>query len=69
MDQYVLRPIGRVESSLVDRDGAPRQGDEGGCAAWLVFRPEVRDGLRDLHPGTDVLLLTWLHLADREVLR
>lgn len=23
----VLRPIGRVESSLVDRDAAPRQGD------------------------------------------
>lgn len=67
-DQYVVRPIGRVESPLVDRASAPRQGDEGAPEAWLVFEPDVRDGLRDLRVGTDVLLLTWLDRADRDVL-
>ncbi|GIG92548.1 tRNA (N6-threonylcarbamoyladenosine(37)-N6)-methyltransferase TrmO [Plantactinospora endophytica] len=63
-----VRPIGRVESPLVDRASAPRQGDEGSPEAWLVFEPEVRDGLRDLRAGTDVLLLTWLDRSRRDVL-
>jgi tRNA-Thr(GGU) m(6)t(6)A37 methyltransferase TsaA len=65
---YVVEPIGRVESSLVDRDSAPRQGDEGAPEAWLVFEPEVAEGLRDLEVGTEVLLLTWLDRARRDVL-
>ena len=64
-----LRPIGRVESPLVDRDSAPRQGDEGAPDAWLVFVEGVADGLRDLEPGADVLVLTWLDRARRDVLR
>jgi len=66
---FELRPIGHVESSLVERAEAPKQGDEGAPEAWLVFEPGVLQGLSDLHPGMDVLVLTWLHLADRSVLR
>jgi tRNA-Thr(GGU) m(6)t(6)A37 methyltransferase TsaA len=66
---FELRPIGHVESSLVERGEAPKQGDEGSPEAWLVFEPGVLQGLSDLRPGTDVLVLTWLHLADRAVLR
>jgi tRNA-Thr(GGU) m(6)t(6)A37 methyltransferase TsaA len=65
---YVLEPIGRVESPLVDRQAAPKQGDEGSPEAWLVFEPAVREGLRDLEAGTEVLVLTWLDRADRDVL-
>ena len=68
MNDYVVRPIGFVESPLVDRVSAPKQGDEGAPEAWLVFEPAVREGLRDLRVGTDVLLLTWLDRADRDVL-
>jgi tRNA-Thr(GGU) m(6)t(6)A37 methyltransferase TsaA len=65
---YVVHPIGRVESPLVNREQAPKQGDEGAPDAWLVFEPTVREGLRDLLPGTDVLVLTWLDRAHRDVL-
>jgi tRNA-Thr(GGU) m(6)t(6)A37 methyltransferase TsaA len=65
---YVLHPIGRVESPLVDRDAAPKQGDEGAPDAWLVFEQGVREGLRDLQAGTEVILLTWLDRASRDVL-
>ncbi len=65
---YVLRPIGWVESPLRDRATAPKQGDEGAPDAWLVFDPAVRDGLRDLQVGTEVILLTWLDRARRDVL-
>jgi tRNA-Thr(GGU) m(6)t(6)A37 methyltransferase TsaA len=66
--QLDVRPIGRVESPLVDRDAAPKQGDEGSPDAWLVFHPEVGDGLRDLEVGTEIILLTWLDRARRDVL-
>jgi len=61
-------PIGWVESALADLKQAPMQGDEGAPDAWLVFAPEVADGVRDLAPGDDLIVLTWLHRADRDVL-
>jgi tRNA-Thr(GGU) m(6)t(6)A37 methyltransferase TsaA len=67
-EQYVLNPVGRVESPLRRRQDAPRQGDEGAPDAWLVFDPGVERALRDLHPGDEVLVLTWLDRADRDVL-
>ena len=63
-----LRPIGTVRSTLTRESDAPKQGDEGGPEAWLVFDAEVAEGLRDLAAGDEVLLLTWLHRADRDVL-
>ncbi len=63
-----LRAIAQVSSPLTDRAAAPRQGDEGAPDAWLEFEPDVADGIRDLAPGTEVLVLTWLDRADRGVL-
>ena len=65
---YQVVPIGRVESPLKDRAQAPRQGDEGAPAAWLVFEPEVAEGLRDIAAGTEIIVLTWLDRAARDVL-
>ena len=65
---YEVRPIGTVESPLVDREAAPRQGDEGSPDAWLVFDPSVSEGIRDLHAGAEILVLTWLDRARRDVL-
>ena len=63
-----LRAIGRVESPLTDPHGAPRQPDEGAPSARVVSEPEFAAGLRDLRPGEQVILITWLHLAPRDVL-
>ncbi len=65
---YELRAIGTVESPLVDRDLAPKQGDEGAPDAWLQIDPSVTVGLRDLMPGMEILVLTWLDRARRDVL-
>jgi tRNA-Thr(GGU) m(6)t(6)A37 methyltransferase TsaA len=64
----VLEPIGRVESRLSEPGEAPLQGDEGAPDAWLVLDPAVSEGLRGLQAGTDVLVLTWLDRASRDVL-
>jgi tRNA-Thr(GGU) m(6)t(6)A37 methyltransferase TsaA len=61
-------PVGWVESTLVDPATAPKQGDEGGPEAWLVFRPDIGPALRDLAVGADILVLTWLDRARRDVL-
>ena len=60
--------VGWVESALVDPATAPKQGDEGGPEAWLVFRPDIGPALRDLAVGAEVLVLTWLDRARRDVL-
>jgi tRNA-Thr(GGU) m(6)t(6)A37 methyltransferase TsaA len=65
---YEIRPIGYVESPLVDRGTAPKQGSEGAPDAWLVFDPDAAEGIRDLAVGANVFVLTWLHLARRDVL-
>ena len=64
-----LDPIGRVESPLTDRASAPKQGFEGGPDAWIALEPRVHDGLDGIAPGDELLVLTWLDRADRDVLR
>jgi tRNA-Thr(GGU) m(6)t(6)A37 methyltransferase TsaA len=64
-----LTPIGWVESPLTDRATAPKQGDEGAPEAWLVLRAEVAAGLDGIGPGDQMIVLTWLDRARRDVLR
>jgi tRNA-Thr(GGU) m(6)t(6)A37 methyltransferase TsaA len=63
----VVRSIGWVESPVTDPSVASRQGDEGAPDCWLVFDPDVREALDGLRPGDDIVVITWLHLADRTV--
>jgi tRNA-Thr(GGU) m(6)t(6)A37 methyltransferase TsaA len=67
-ESYEVRPIGKVESSLVETAAAPKQGDEGAPDAILVFGREIAEGLRDLRVGDEVIVLTWLDRAARDVL-
>ena len=68
MTTFELRSIGRVESTLTALDQAPRQADEGAPSAWLVFEEEVREGLANLRRGDQLIVLTWLDRARRDVL-
>ena len=64
-----LRPVAIVRSPLNDLESAPKQAHEGAPEAWLEFDPAVLDALDGLKPGDDVIVLTWLDRADRDVLR
>ena len=64
-----LTPIGRVESPLTDPASAPKQGDEGAPEAWLVFEPAVLEALDGIEVGDEMIVLTWLDRARRDVLR
>jgi tRNA-Thr(GGU) m(6)t(6)A37 methyltransferase TsaA len=64
-----LRPIGVIRSALKSRGKAPKQGAEGAPDAWLEVRSFAADGLDGLLAGDDVIILTWLHRARRDVLK
>jgi tRNA-Thr(GGU) m(6)t(6)A37 methyltransferase TsaA len=66
---FTVRPIGRVQSPLISTADAPKQGDEGAPDAYLVLHPEVQAGLDGVVVGDEIIILTWLHEADRTVLR
>ena len=65
----ILRPIGVIRSVLKDRARAPKQGSEGAPDAWLELRPFAADAVDGLKVGDDILVITWLHRARREVLK
>ena len=64
-----LRPLGVIRSVLTARGEAPRQGSEGAPDAWLEVHPWAAAGLQGLAVGDEILVITWLHRARREVLR
>jgi tRNA-Thr(GGU) m(6)t(6)A37 methyltransferase TsaA len=66
---FDVRAIGRVESSLASLESAPRQADEGAPAACLVFTADVQDALLGIEPGDEILVVTWLDRACRDVLQ
>jgi tRNA-Thr(GGU) m(6)t(6)A37 methyltransferase TsaA len=66
---FTLIPIGFVVSPLADRASAPRQGDEGAPDSVLVFEAAAGPGLAGILPDAELLVLTWLHQARRDVLR
>ena len=65
---FAIRPIGHVESPLTSMADAPRQGDEGAPPAYLILDSEVHAGLDGMAVGDEIIVLTWLHEADRRVL-
>ena len=67
--RFAVTPIGRVESPLTDPTSAPKQGDEGSPDAWLVFDPAVLVAFDGIRVGDEVIVLTWLDRARRDVLR
>ena len=64
---YGLVPIGWVQSALRILDDAPNQRD-GAPGAWIRFDERVAEGAKDLRPGDQIVVLTWLHLSPRDEL-
>jgi tRNA-Thr(GGU) m(6)t(6)A37 methyltransferase TsaA len=67
-DDYRLEPIGVIRSPLRTRREAPCQGLEGAPDVWLDIRPAFVPGLLGVTAGSEVLVITWLHQAARDVL-
>jgi tRNA-Thr(GGU) m(6)t(6)A37 methyltransferase TsaA len=64
-----LRPIGVIRSTIKERSAAPKQGSEGAPDAWLELKPFAIPCLDGLKAGQEIIIVTWLHKARREVLK
>jgi len=69
MTSIAIEPIGFVRSELTRLEDAPMQGDEGGPKAWLELTPQAAPGLMGITAGDELIVLTWLHLSERNVLQ
>ena len=67
--QYSLFPIGFLRSPLKDRGAAPNQGIEGAPDAWLEVDAVVAEGLEGIEVGAELIVITWLHQAERDILK
>jgi tRNA-Thr(GGU) m(6)t(6)A37 methyltransferase TsaA len=63
-----LSYIGRVRSTLKNLEDCPLQESEQAPAAAIEISNDFVAGIRSLKPGDRVVLLTWLHEADRSVI-
>jgi tRNA-Thr(GGU) m(6)t(6)A37 methyltransferase TsaA len=67
-DTYPLRPVGFIRSTITTRRDAPCQGSEGAPDVWLDLLPTFAPALLGITPGAEVIVITWLHQANRDVL-
>ena len=66
--EYLLHPVGHIRSTLRALGDAPRQGYEGAPDAWVELDPAFARGLSGIAAGDQIIVITWLHRADRDVL-
>lgn len=69
MSSYTLQRVGFIRSTVKGREDAPRQGPEGAPDAWLEIEPEFAGALLGMEAGHELIVITWLHKADRAVLK
>ena len=67
--EYVLYPLGFLQSPLKELKEAPMQGYEGAPDAWLEVHASVAEGLEALAVGDEIIVITWLHKAQRDILK
>jgi tRNA-Thr(GGU) m(6)t(6)A37 methyltransferase TsaA len=66
---YTIKQIGIIRSELASREAAPRQGYESAPGAWLQVNSEFAEGLQGIGVGKEIILITWLHKAQRDILK
>jgi tRNA-Thr(GGU) m(6)t(6)A37 methyltransferase TsaA len=65
----VIHFIGRIHSELKNIKDCPLQEYENAPEASVMIFPEFVEGIKDISAGSEILLLTWLHIADRSVIQ
>ena len=63
-----LKFIGKIHSELKRVEDCPLQENENAPAAVVEIFPEFIEGIKDVKVGSKLVLLTWLHQADRTVI-
>jgi tRNA-Thr(GGU) m(6)t(6)A37 methyltransferase TsaA len=63
-----LKFIGVIHSPLKSLEDCPRQENENAPEATVEIFGEFAEGIKNIKPGNEIILFTWLHEANRSVL-
>ncbi|MCJ7445937.1 MAG: tRNA (N6-threonylcarbamoyladenosine(37)-N6)-methyltransferase TrmO [Methanotrichaceae archaeon] len=64
----ILRPIGNIHTPYTSLKDAPHQGRLSEEICKIEVFPEFLPGLKDIEKFTHLVVLYWMHLADRRKL-
>jgi len=67
--KYVVEPIGMIRSEIKNREEAPHFYTDEAPNAYLELKPDYTEGLDGMKVGDDIIVITWLHLARRDILK
>ena len=67
--EQTLKIIGKIHSELKKVEDCPLQENENAPEAIVEIFPDFLEGIKNINPGSKILLLTWLHQADRSVIK
>ncbi|MDX1776024.1 MAG: tRNA (N6-threonylcarbamoyladenosine(37)-N6)-methyltransferase TrmO [Desulfobulbales bacterium] len=69
MTEFTIQPIGILHCDLKTREQTPKNYDESEYSGTIEILPEFLAGLEGINTGDTIVVLFWLHRADRTVLR
>jgi len=64
-----IKFIGKIHSELKKIEDCPLQENENAPEVLIKIFPEFMEGIQDIKTGSEILLLTWLHMADRNIIK
>jgi tRNA-Thr(GGU) m(6)t(6)A37 methyltransferase TsaA len=67
--EATIKFIGTIHSELKKIEDCPLQENENAPDASIMIFKEFIEGIKDISVGSEIMLLTWLHKADRSVIR
>ena len=67
--ESTLKFIGTIHSDLKRIEDCPLQENENAPIASIEIFPEFKEGILNIMEGSEIMLLTWLHSADRTVIK
>ncbi len=69
MKNFSIAPVGVIRSEIKNRKDAPLFYTEGAPNAFLDILPAYLDGLDRMQAGDEIIIITYLHRARRDVLK
>jgi tRNA-Thr(GGU) m(6)t(6)A37 methyltransferase TsaA len=69
MKMFSVEPIGVIRSEIKNREDAPLFYTDGAANALLEILPAYAEGLDRMQAGDEVIVITWLDRAHRDVLK
>jgi tRNA-Thr(GGU) m(6)t(6)A37 methyltransferase TsaA len=67
--EITIKPIGFIRSEIKNTEDAPLFYTEDAPSAVVEMLPEFLDGLHRIKTGDEIIVITWLHRAERDVLK